>query len=93
MVEMAPIPIMCDDQGTIKLIETGVIKQKTKNIAVKFRHFHDERNKGTIMFSYVHSAENPADLLTKALPLSKLLTSKILLGLEKTYGHVMSLNE
>jgi len=83
-----PIPIFCDNQGAIKLIETGVIKQKTKHICVKFHHSHDEQEKGMVSFSYISSAENPADLLTKALPLPKILTLKRLINVGN--GHVLS---
>jgi hypothetical protein len=63
-----PMPIMCDNQGALKLIETGVVKQKTKHIAVKFHHSHHEQKAGTVIFRYISSKENTADLLTKALP-------------------------
>ncbi|KAH8152156.1 uncharacterized protein LAJ45_03582 [Morchella importuna] len=63
-----PIPIMCDNQGALKLIETGVVKQKTKHIDVKFHHSHHEQKAGNIIFRYIPSNENTADLLTKALP-------------------------
>ena len=86
--EISPIPISCDNQGAIKLIETGVIKQKTKHICVKFHHSHDEQEKGIVRFSYISSAENPADILTKALPLPKLQILKGLIGLGNE--HVLS---
>jgi non-canonical (house-cleaning) NTP pyrophosphatase len=49
------------------LLETGVIQAKTKHIDVKYHHTRDEIAKGKVEFSYVASAENPADILTKAL--------------------------
>ena len=62
-----PVPIGCDNQGAIKLITSGVVKQKSKHIDVKYHHVHDEQAKGSIQFRYVTSASNPADLLTKPL--------------------------
>ena len=64
-----PIRIGCDNQGALKLIETGVAKAKTKHIDVKYRHVIDEQKlQGTVEFYYVTSDQNIADLLTKPLP-------------------------
>jgi hypothetical protein len=71
IVQQTAVPSGCDNQGTLKLIETGVSKQKTKHIDIKFHHAHDEILKGSVSFHYVASANNPADLLTKALPAPK----------------------
>jgi len=62
-----PVPIGCDNQGAIKLITTGVVRQKSKHIDVKYHHVHDEQLKGSVKFQYVTSDSNPADLLTKPL--------------------------
>jgi len=61
------VPIGCDNQGAIKLITSGVIRQKSKHINVKYHHVHDEQMKGAVKFQYVTSESNPADLLTKPL--------------------------
>jgi len=66
-ISKGPVPIGCDNQGAIKLIISGVVKQKSKHIDVKHHHVHDEQVKGTVSFQYVTSAANPADLLTKPL--------------------------
>lgn len=70
-IPTTPVPLGCDNQGALKLIETGVSKQKTKHIDIKFHHTRDEVGKGTVTFHYVASSKNPADLLTKALPMPK----------------------
>jgi len=62
-----PVPIGYDNQGAIKLITSGVVRQKSKHIDVKYHHVHVEQMKGTVKFQYVTSESNPADLLTKAL--------------------------
>ena len=61
------VPIGCDNQGAIKLITSGVIRQKSKHIDVKYHHVHDEQMKGAVKFQYLTSESNPADLLTKPL--------------------------
>jgi hypothetical protein len=62
-----PVPIGCDNQGAIKLIASGVVRQKSKHIDVKYHHVYDEQMKGSVQFQYVTSESNPADLLTKPL--------------------------
>ena len=62
-----PVPIGCDNQGAIKLITSGVIRQKSKHIDVKYHHVHDEQMKGAVKFQSVTSEFNPAGLLTKPL--------------------------
>jgi hypothetical protein len=62
-----PVPIGCDNQGAIKLIASGIVRQKSKHIDVKYHHVHDEQMKGSVHCQYVTSAANPADLLTKPL--------------------------
>ena len=59
------VPISSDNQGALKLITTGVPKQKTKHIAVKYHHSHDEQQQGHVIFSDIHSSQNAANLLTK----------------------------
>ena len=66
-VSDGPVPIGCDNQGAIKLIATRVVRQKSKDIDVKYHHVHDEQMKGSVKFQYVTSESNPADLLTKPL--------------------------
>jgi hypothetical protein len=62
-----PVPIGCDNQGAIKLITIGVVRQKSNHIDVKYHHVHDEQLRGSVEFQYVPSESNPADLLTKPL--------------------------
>jgi len=66
-ISKGPVPIGCDNQGAIKLIISGVVKQKSKHIDVKYHHVHNEQTKGSVKFQYVTSAANPANLLTKPL--------------------------
>jgi hypothetical protein len=79
-----PVPIGCDNQGAIKLISSGVVKQKSKHIDVKYHHVHDEQVKGSIQVRYVTSATNPADLLTKPLAVPRHEQLLQLTGLVRT---------
>jgi len=62
-----PVLIGCDNQGAIKLITSGVVRQKSKHIDVKYHHVRGKQVKGAVMFQYITSESNPADLLTKPL--------------------------
>jgi hypothetical protein len=64
-------PIGCNNQGAVKLIESGVVKAKSKHIAVKNHHIHNEHKKGEINVYHISSEDNVADPFTKALPVPK----------------------
>jgi len=82
-----PIPIGCDNQGVIKLITSGVVRQKSKHIDVKYHHVHDEQVKGAVKFQYVTSESNPADLLTKPLAVPRHEQLLQLTGLTPSDSH------
>lgn len=73
--------IGCDNQGALKLIETGVSKQKTKHIDIKYHHIRDEEARGSVRYYYVRTTDNPADLLTKALASPRHKALAVLVGL------------
>jgi len=66
-VSEGSVPIGCDNQGALKLIASRVVRQKSKQIDVKYHHVHNKQQRGSVKFLYVTSAANPADLLTKPL--------------------------
>jgi hypothetical protein len=92
-ISKGPIPIGCDNQGAIKLITSGVVKQKSKHIDVKYHHVHDEQLKGSVQFQYVTSATNPADLLTKPLAAPRHTELLQLVGLVKNDSSLDSMKE
>ena len=66
--DTAAIRMGCDNQGALKLIDTGTFKARTKHIDAKDRHIHGEqKNHKTVDFHYVNTELNLADLLTKSL--------------------------
>jgi len=82
-ISNGPVPIECDNQGGIKLIATGVVRQMSKHIDVKYHHVHDEQMKGSVKFQYVTSVANPADLLTKPLAVPRQEQLLLLTGLTR----------
>ena len=80
------VPISSDNSGALKLITTGVTKQKTKHIAIKYHHTHDEQQQGHVIFSYIHTSQNATDIVTKPLVTPRHEEWVRLMGIRKTSG-------
>jgi len=65
------LPINCDNQGALTLITTGIIKARTKHIDVCYHNSRDLHKRRIVNYSYVHTNENVADILTTALTKDK----------------------
>jgi hypothetical protein len=66
--EPAPIPMKCDNTGALMLIHTDTVKMPTRHIDAKYYHVMDSGRKNIVELSHIPTAENTADLFTKALP-------------------------
>jgi len=62
-----PLPINCNNQGALTLIITGIIEARTKHIDVCDHNSPDLHTRPIVYYSYEHTDENVADILTKAL--------------------------
>ena len=60
--------IYADNQGAIKHVNTEGITARTKHFDIYLKHARDLQQKEIVQFTYVQSAENTADILTKGLP-------------------------
>jgi hypothetical protein len=69
--DLPPLPINCDNQGALTLITTGIIKARTKHIDVCYHNSRDLHKRRILNYSYVHTDENVADILTNALTKDK----------------------
>lgn len=67
-----PVPIRCDNQSSISLIRNPEHHQKTKHIEVKYFFVRDQQNIGNIDVTYIGTADQLADILTKPLPRPRL---------------------
>ena len=64
-----PITIYADNQAALKHVRTEGITARNKHFDIRLKHSRDNQVKGTITFEYIPSADNTADIFTKALPL------------------------
>jgi len=69
--DTSPLPINCDNQGALSHITTGIINARTKHIDVCYHNSRDLHAHRIVEYSYVHTNENVADVLTKALTKNK----------------------
>ena len=62
-----PVPIFTDNQSSIAFSNNDVNNNCTKHIDVHFHYTRNQISAGTIKLEYIHSSENPANILTKPL--------------------------
>ena len=63
--------VFSDSQSVIHLIKNDVYHSKAKLISVKYHYVRDTSAAGEIVVRKVHTLENPADMLTKPLPIAQ----------------------
>jgi len=80
LIVASPSLVMGDNQSAIALSEHGVKSERTKHVDVKYHFITDEISKGAVKVKWVPSAEQQADIFTKALaaPVFQLLRKKIM---------------
>jgi len=76
----SPSLILGDNQSTIALSQHGVKSERTKHVDVKYHFITDEISKGAVEVKWVPSAEQQADIFTKALatPVFELLRGQLM---------------
>ena len=63
-----PTTILCDNQGAKEVAEHPKFHKRTKHIDIKFHKIRERVQTGIVAVEYVASANNTADIFTKALP-------------------------
>ena len=83
---MDAVQIGSDNQRAIKLMNSEVVRSKTKHIHIRCHHTHDEQKQGRIGIGYVGSKEGPADLSTKNLNTPRHMELVRMIGLKERGG-------
>ncbi|KAH9648835.1 hypothetical protein KPL70_025759 [Citrus sinensis] len=69
--EQRQITVHCDSQSAICLSKNQIHHEKTKHIDIKLHFVRLEVSKGVVKLVKIHTDDNVADMLTKALPGAK----------------------
>jgi hypothetical protein len=81
-IELAPIPLFGDNQGSIFLASNPVQEKRIKHIDLRYHFIRDVIKNKQVELFFIEGAENPADLFTKNLGRIKFLKFREQLGLE-----------
>ncbi|KAG8498673.1 hypothetical protein CXB51_004985 [Gossypium anomalum] len=63
--------VFCDSQSAIFLTKDLMFHERTKHIDVRYHFVRDIIARGDIVVSKISTHENPADMMTKSLPITK----------------------
>lgn len=64
---LGPVKIMCDNKGTLALLKNPISSAKSKHISCMHHWARGRVERGELLFEYVESENNLADIFTKAL--------------------------
>ena len=81
-IQLAPIPLFGDNQGSIFLASNPVQEKRIKHIDLRYHFIRDTIASKRVELFFVEGAHNPADLFTKNLGRVKFLKFREQLGLE-----------
>lgn len=66
IVNQEPIPILCDNQSTVRIVENERSIHRTRHMRVKAAAIREIMDNGIIQVSHVKAEKQAADMLTKA---------------------------
>jgi len=66
-----PIMVFCDNQSAVHLTNDRMFHERTKHIDIRHHFVRDVISEGNVLVKKISTEENPADMLTKPLPVAK----------------------
>ena len=73
--------VFCDNQSAIHLTKNPMYHERSKHIAVKYNFICETVSEGIVVVKKVAIADNPADMMTKPVPLHKFKHCLDLIGI------------
>jgi hypothetical protein len=81
-IQLSPIPLYGDNQGSIFLASNPVQEKCIKHIDLRYHYIRDVVCLEQVELFFIEGAENPVDMFTKNLGCVKFLKFREQLGLE-----------
>ena len=75
------INLFCDSQSAIYLTKDQMFHERTKHIDIKYHYVRDVVAQGTLKVCKISTHDNPADMMTKLVPVAKFELCSNLVGL------------
>jgi hypothetical protein len=66
-VQLGSVPLLCDNESTVKIAKNPVLHSRTKHIDIRHHFLHEKEANGDITLQNVRSEEQLADIFTKPL--------------------------
>jgi hypothetical protein len=63
--------MFCDNQSAVHLIKYRMHHERTKHIDICYHFVRDVVSEGKVVVKKIGTEKNPADMLTKPLPIAK----------------------
>ena len=80
--KQADCKLYSDSQSAIHLAKNSAFHSRTKHIDIRYHFIRSLLEDGSIALEKIHTSENPADMLTKAVTREKLKLCSALIGLQ-----------
>jgi hypothetical protein len=75
------VNLFCNNQSAIYLTKDQMFHEKTKHIDIKYHYVRDEIAQGKLKVCKISTHENPADMMTKPVPIAKFELCSSLVGI------------
>ncbi|GJZ97607.1 retrovirus-related pol polyprotein from transposon TNT 1-94 [Tanacetum coccineum] len=82
--EQEKITLFCDNQGALYLARNPAFHSKTKHIRVQYHFVREKVEEGTVDMQKIHTDDNVADYMTKAINCDKFIWCRSSCGLAET---------
>ena len=80
-VTMDTVPLICDNDGTVKMLHNPIISQYTKHVDISIHFVREKISDGIIDLNFLRTEHMVADFLTKAVPKGKFIYCRNHMGI------------